>query len=157
MSITTSPTTEAVANTFERAVADLKSGVATATNAYAQISEKAVKTSSDFHAFSKDTAGAVIQAGQVFATGSQKLFRDIAASGQTAVTEGVAGFRALLSAKTVREQLELQATLGRTAAIRAVTESSRFARAWIDLTEQAFAPLAARAYLAADKFTAVKA
>jgi hypothetical protein len=156
MSITTSPN-QAVANTFERAIADLKSGVATATNAYAEMSEKAAKTGSDFRAFSKDTVEAFVQAGQVFATESQNLFRDMVASSQAAATENLAGFRALLSAKTVKEQLELQATLGRTAAIRAVAESSRFARAWIDLTEQAFAPLAARAYLAADKFATIKA
>ena len=158
MSITTSPIpNQAAAQTFARAMADLKTGVATATNAYTEMSEKAAKTGSDFRAFSKDTVNAFMQAGQVLATGSQSLFRDMAASSQAATTESVAGLRALLSAKTVKEQLELQATLGRTAAIHAVTESSRFARAWIDLTEKAFAPLAARAYLAADKFATIKA
>jgi hypothetical protein len=158
MSITTSPTpSQAAAHTFNRAVADLKTGVATATSAYTEMSEKAAKTGSDFRAFSKETAEAFIQAGQVLATESQSLFRDMAASSQAAITENVAGFRALLSAKTVKEQLELQATLARTAAIHAVAESSRFARAWIDLSEKAFAPLAARAYLAADKFTTIKA
>jgi hypothetical protein len=158
MSITTSPTpTQAAAHTFDRALADLKSGVATATNAYTEMSAKAAKTGADFRAFSKDTVDAFIQAGQVFATESQNLFRDVAASSQAATAENVAGFRALLSAKTVKEQLELQATLARTAAIHAVTESSRFARAWIDLTERAFAPVAARAYLVADKFTTIKA
>ena len=158
MSITTTPSpTQQAAQTFDRALTDLRSGVATATNAYAEMSEKAAKTGSDFRAFGKDTVDAFIEAGQVFATESQALLRDMTASGQAAATENLAGIRALLAAKTPKQQLELQANLVRTAAIHALNESSRFARAWIDLTEKAFAPIAARAYLVADKFTTTKA
>jgi hypothetical protein len=121
------------------------------------MSERAANTGSDLVSFSRDTVEAFVQAGQVFATESQTLFRDMVASSQAANSESVVSFRALLSAKTLKEQLEVQATFARTTAIRAVDETSRFARAYIDLTEKAFAPLAARAYLAADKFATVKA
>jgi hypothetical protein len=158
MSTTTSHSpSKAAAQTFDRAVADLKSGAKTATSAYTEMSERAAKTGSDFVSFSRDTVEAFVQAGQVFATESQTLFRDMVGSSQAATSESVVSFRALLSAKTLKEQLEVQATFARTAAIRAVDETSRFARAYIDLTEKAFAPLAARAYLAADKFTTFKA
>jgi hypothetical protein len=145
------------AQTFDRAVADLKSGAKAATSAYAHISEKAAKVGSEFSDFSTGMVEAFAQAGQIFATESQTLFRDMVASSQAATSESVVSFRALLSAKTLKEQLEVQATFARTAAIRAVDETSRFARAYIDLTEKAFAPLAARAYQAADKFTTFKA
>jgi hypothetical protein len=81
----------------------------------------------------------------------------MATSSQAATTETLSNFRAVLSAKTVKQQLEMQATFARTAAIHAVDETSRFARAYIDLTEKVLAPLAARAYLAADKFTIIQA
>ena len=158
MPVTTSPSSnQAAAPTFDRAVADLKSGVTTATSAYTEVSEKVVKVGSEFSDLSKGTIEAFVQAGQVFATEWQNLFRDMLASSQAASTENLASFRALLSAKTLRPQLEMQATVARTAAIHTVTETSRFTRAYIDLTEKAFAPLAARAYLAADKFTIIKA
>src|SRR3954447_15438626 len=131
MSITSTPDqTEAATQTFHRAAADVNSGVARATSAYADMSDKAAKATSELSALSKDAFHGLLEAGQVFATESQNLFRDMTASRQAATAEALAGFRAVLSAKTVKEQLELQATLTRTAAIHAVDESSRFARAW---------------------------
>ena len=156
MSTTTSPS-KAAAQTFDGAIADLKSGAKTATSAYAEMSEKAAEVGSDFSAFSKGTVEAFAQAGQVFTSESQTLFRDMVASSQTATTENLSNFRAVLSAKTVKQRLELQATFARTAAIHAVDETSRFARAYIDLTEKVLAPLATRAYLAADEFTILQA
>ena len=127
MSITTSPSpNEAATHSFDRAVADLNSGVATATSAYTEMSKQAANTGSDFRAFNKGMVEAFVQVGQVLATELQNLFRDMAASSQAAATENLAGFRAVLSAKTVKEQLELQATLARTAAICSITVSQPF-------------------------------
>lgn len=156
MSITTTPTqAEAAATSVRRPIGDAKP--VAATSAYSDMADKAAKTSSELGALSSDAFQAFAEAGQIFAVESQNLLRDIAISSQAATTEALAGFRAVLSAKTVKEQLELQATQTRTAAIHAVDESSRFARAWIDLTEKAFAPLASRAYAAAGKLPTIKA
>lgn len=63
----------------------------------------------------------------------------------------------MAGAKTVKDRIELQANLFRTSAIWAVSESSRFARPSIDLTERASAPLTARAVAAAEAMAAPKA
>jgi hypothetical protein len=62
-----------------------------------------------------------------------------------------------VAAKTLKEGIELQASLARTSAHWAVSEGSRFAQAGIDLAEKASAPLTARAALAAETLTPLKA
>lgn len=150
MSITTS------APSFDRTVTDLKQGVAYATAAQAEASEKAVKAAKELAALSKGAFEAFTQAGQIFTTGAQDLFRQIAESNQAAMTEALSGFRALTAAKTAKERLELQASLAQTAATRAVSEGSRFAQAGIELATKAAAPLTARAALAVESLSAFK-
>ena len=153
MSITTSSKPNRTASqSFNETVNDLKHGADSATAAYGAMSEKAAKTATDFTAFNRGTLEALAQAGQIFAAESQDLFRQAAEAGQTAFTESLNNLRAIASAKTVKERLELQVNFVRTSAISAVSEGSRFARASIDLAEKASAPIAARAYLAAETF-----
>lgn len=153
MSISTSPKPNRTASqSFNETVADLKHGADSATSAYGAMSEKAAKTATDLTAFNRGTLEALAQAGQIFAAESQDLFRQAAAAGQAAFTESLNNLRAITSAKTMKERLELQANFVRTSAISAVSESSRLARAGIDLAEKASAPIAARAYLAAETF-----
>jgi hypothetical protein len=150
---TTLNLTQAASQSFDRTAAGLKNGVASATQIYRTVSEKAATTAADLTAFNQGTFEAFTQAGQILATEAQDLFRQMAASSQTAHNEGLTNFRALVSAKTVKQCLELQATIARTAAIWTVTESSRFAQAGIALAEKAMAPVTARTYLAAEKFS----
>jgi hypothetical protein len=144
---------QAASQSFDRTAAGLKTGIASATQIYNNVSEKAAKTAADLTAFNQGTFEAFTQAGQILATEAQDLFRQMASSSQTAFSEGLTNVRALASAKTVKERLELQATIARTAAIWTVTETSRFAQAGIALAEKASAPVTARAYLAAEKFS----
>src|SRR5947209_4690775 len=64
MSITSTPDqTEAATQTFHRAAADVNSGVARATSAYADMSDKAAKASSELSALGKDATRAYAAAG----------------------------------------------------------------------------------------------
>jgi hypothetical protein len=143
--------------TAQPAALDLKQGVAYATAATAEASAKAMKTAKDVAAFNQGSMEALTQAGKILTAGSQDLFRQMAVSTQSAFAEVMSGFQALAGAKTVAERLELQASLARASATRAVTEGSRFAQASIDLVEKASAPLTARAALAAETFATLKA
>jgi hypothetical protein len=136
---------------------DVKQGVAYATAATADASEKAIKTAKDFTAFNQASLAAFTRAGQILTAGSQDLFRQMAVSTQMAFAEAMSGFQALASAKTVKERLELQASLVSASAARAVSEGSRFAQASIDLVQKASAPLTDRATLAAETFATLKA
>lgn len=136
---------------------DVKQSVAYATTATAEVSEKAIKTAKDFAAFNQASLAAFTQAGQILTAGSQDLFRQMAVSTQAAFAEAMSGFQTLASAKTVKERLELQASLVSASAARVVSEGSRFAQASIDLVQKASAPLTNRAVLAAETFATLKA
>ncbi len=142
---------------FSRTIADLKQGAASAAATQSHASERAMSTAKEFATFHQGTLEAVTQAYETLATGSQDLFRQMAQANQAALIEASSGFHALVTAKTVKERLELQASLAHTAAHWAVSESSRFAQASLDLAEKAYAPLAARAVAAAEAFTTPKA
>lgn len=151
MSITTAT------KTAQPSALDLKQGVAYATAATADASEKAINAAKDFAAFNQASMKAFTQAGQILTAGTQDLFRQMAASSQSAFAETMSVFQALASAKSVKEGLELQASLASTSATRVMSEGSRFVQASIDLVQKASAPLTARAALAAETFSALKA
>jgi hypothetical protein len=149
--------TTTATKTAQPNVLDLKQGVAYATAATAEASEKAINSAKDFAAFNQASLKAFAQAGQILTAGSQDLFRQMAASTQSAFAEAMSGFQALASATTVKERVELQASLTRTSASRAVSEGSRFAQASIELLQRASAPLTDSAALAAETFAVMKA
>ena len=146
----------AEAHSFDRTVADLKQGVASVTAAHAEASEKAVKTARTFAALGQGTMEACTLSGQILAAGSQDLFRQVSDAGRTAVAEYLSGLRSLVGSKSVREYLELQASLTANSANWAVTEGTRFAKASIDLAVKSYAPLNARAVLTAETFASLK-
>jgi len=155
MSITTIPDlSQSASKSFDRTVADMKDNVASATAAYSTMSESAAKTATDLTSFSQGTLEAFAQASQILAVEAKDLFRQAAEANQAAFTESLTNLRAIASAKTMKQRLELQANFARTSAIRAISESSRFARAGVDMAEKVAAPITARAYLAAEKFGA---
>jgi hypothetical protein len=146
----------ATAKVFEKAATKLKQGVETVTTAGATASAKALKTAKDVVALNQGAAAALTQSSQIWAAGSQDLLRDMARSGQNSFTETVASFRALATAKTPKEQFDLQMGLLRTSTLWALSESSRFARAGLDLATKAAAPLTAHAALAAEAIGVAK-
>ena len=142
---------------FDRNIANLQKGVDAAKTLQAETSSYIERSAQSFVAHHQSSVAAFVQACQVLATGSQDLFRQAAEANRLAFTETLAGIRAVAGAKTHKDRIELQANLFRTSAIWAVSESSRFARASIDLTESVSAPLTARAIAAAEAMTAPKA
>ena len=142
---------------FDHTVAGLKEGVAAATTAQTEASERAFKTAKDLAVFNQGTLQAVRQASQILASGSQDLARQMAASSQSAFGEFLTAFRTLVVAKTARERIELQVSLVSTAAQWSLAENSRFAKAGLELAGKASAPLTARMALAAEAFSALKA
>jgi hypothetical protein len=92
-------------NTFDRTVADLKQGVDYSTKA----SEKTIRAAKDFVAFNQASLEASTQASKIFATEARDLSRQAVACNQAAFDEILSGFRALVGAKSIKENIELQA------------------------------------------------
>jgi hypothetical protein len=135
----------------ERTVAGLKKNMQAAAATQTQAAEQATRIGKEVSAFSQATLDAFGQAAQIYARGSQDLFRQMTESGQSAFSEALSNFHAIATAATAKKRIELQANFARTAALRAVSDYSRFASAAIELAEQVSAPLLARAVEAAEK------
>jgi hypothetical protein len=138
--------TQTTTETLRGGVADLKKTVATATG----YSEQTVAGVREMTAFNTDTLAAVTQANHILVAGSQNLYRQFTDSGQAAFAETLAGYRALGSAKTIKDGFEVQANMIRTS-FGWMTECLRLAQASLDLALKASVPLTARATQAVEK------
>ncbi len=126
---------------FEQTQAKMQEGV-----------NKAMKTAEEFVAFGQGNLEAFVKSGQIWVAGIQDMGRQAAATAQAQLQDTVSAFRALTTVRTVKDAIDVQSNLARTAIEKTMTESGRITESSIKLTEQAMAPLAARVTLAVEKF-----
>jgi phasin family protein len=144
---------------FEQTVTGLKDGMAQAAAGFEKTQakmkegvEKAMKTAEEFVAFGQGNLEAFMKSGQIWAAGMQDLQKQMAATAQASFEETVATFKAIASAKSVKDAFDLQAGLARGAIEKTLAESGKLTDASLKLTEQAMAPITARVTLAVEKF-----
>src|SRR5215467_2730990 len=144
---------------FETTVSGLKEGMAKAAAGLADTQakvkegmEKAMKTAEEFVAFSQGNVEALIKSGQIWTAGVQDIGKQIAANAQASFDETMSMFRALSSAKSLKDAFDLQASLARGTMEKAMAESGKLTDASVKLTEQVMAPITARFSLAMEKF-----
>ena len=151
---------ETAAKTIDATVTNIKSGVAKATAGFeaalAQVNEgvkKAVTTAEDIVAFNQGNLEAIVKAGEIWSVGVQDLTKQITASAKASFDESVATFKAITTAKSLKDALELQTAYARAALEKSLAESSKITDASIKLTEQALAPITARVTVAVEKIS----
>jgi phasin family protein len=144
---------------FETTVLGLKEGMAKAAAGLADTQakvkegmEKAMKTAEEFVAFSQGNVEALVKSGQIWTAGVQDIGKQIAANAQASFEETMSTFKALSSAKSVKDAFDLQASLARSTMEKAMAESGKLTDASLKLTEQVMAPITARFSLAMEKF-----
>jgi len=111
-----------------------------------------ISSSQDFVAFGKANLDALAASSQIWAAGVQDLMKQFASAVSASYEESVATFKALSGAKSVREAIDLQSTLGQAAIVKATAESRKLIDASIKLTEQTLAPLTTRVTVAVEGF-----
>jgi phasin family protein len=126
---------------FEKTQAKMKEGM-----------EKAMKTAEEFVTFSQGNLDAFVKSGQIWAAGMQDISKQVAATAQASFEETLSTFRALTGVKSLKDAVDLQASLARSTLEKTVSESSRLTDASMKLAEQTIAPLTARVTLAVEKF-----
>ena len=151
--------TAAAGKGFEAAAAGLKDDMARATVGFADTQEKvkegmekAMKTAEELMAFSQGNLEAVVKSGQIWAAGVQDISKQMAASMQASFDDTMSVFKALTGVKSVKDAIDLQSGLARSAMEKTLTESGKLTDASMKLTEQTLAPLTARLSLAIEKF-----
>lgn len=145
---------------IDQTVATLKDGMAEAAAGFEQTQarvkegmEKVMKTAEELMAFSQGNVEAFVKSGQIWAAGVQDLSRQVAANAQASFEQTMSNFKALTSAKSLKEAVDLQTSMARTAFEKMVAESGRLTDASVKLTEQTIAPITARVSLAVQKFS----
>lgn len=114
--------------------------------------DKMMKATEELVSFSQGNLEALIKSNQILVQGLQDLSRQTLAAAQAQFEEAVAVFKALPGVKSVKEALDLQTSLTRSAFEKSVAETSRLTDASFKLAEQVTAPLVARLTAAVDKF-----
>lgn len=152
----------APAGPFERTVAALKDSAAGAVAGYDSTQEKvktsmeqAVKSAEEIVSFSQGNFEAMMKAGQIWAAGVQDLQKTFAATAQAQVEAAMGTMKALSGVKSLKEAMDLQASLARTSLETVVAESGKLTDASMKLAEQTMAPITARVTLAVEKFARV--
>lgn len=149
----------AAAKGFDQTVSALKDSMSGAVAGFEKTQaevkanmEKAMRTAEEFMTFGQGNVEAVMRSGRIWAEGMQDLGKSFAATAQAQFDQTMSTFKALAGVKSLKEAIDLQATLARSSVETAVNETSRFTDASLKLAEQAFAPISQRVTLAAEKF-----
>lgn len=103
-----------------------------------------IKNSQELVAFGEGNLEALAIAGKIWVAGVQDLTNQVATTAKASFEESVATAKALATAKSVKEAIDLQSTYAKKALSNALAESSKLTEASLKLTEQAMAPLTAR-------------
>ncbi len=115
--------------------------------------ETIMKTAEQFVAFSQANVDAFVKSSQIWTTGLQGLSKQMAANAQLALDETVSTLKAMTSVKSVKEAIELQTSLARTAMEKAVSGTTQITETSIKLAEETLAPITERMHVAAQTFT----
>lgn len=111
-----------------------------------------MKTTEDFVAFGQANLEAFVKSGQIWSAGVQELTKQIASSAKASFDESVSTFKAISTAKSVKEAIDLQSSFAKAALEKAMAESNKLTDASIKLTEQTLAPITARVTVAVETF-----
>jgi len=111
-----------------------------------------MKSTEDFVAFSQANLEAFVKSGQIWSAGVQELTKQMATSAKATFEESVSTFKAISTAKSVKEAMDLQSTFAKAALEKAMAESNKLTDASIKLTEQTLAPITARVTVAVETF-----
>lgn len=136
--------TKAVTKGYDDAVAATKVNVAKA-------SEAAVKGYDEVKVEGQVTFDAVTRASAVFTKGVEAFGQEVIAYAQNSVAQNVEAVKALTTAKTFKDVIELQTGFARTSFDRFLAESAKLSELSVKVATETVAPLQDRASVAAKK------
>jgi phasin family protein len=112
---------------------------------------KSQKTAEEMTEIAKANVEALTEAGRIAATGAKTLGQDMLAASRDSFEQASASVKTLADAKSPTEFIQIQSELARASFDRAVSESSKFAEAFVKLAGEAIQPLSTRATLNAER------
>jgi phasin family protein len=114
--------------------------------------QKMMKSTEELVAFNQANMEAFIRSGQIWSAGMQELTKQMANTAKATFEESMSTFKAISTAKSVKEAMDLQSSFAKAALEKAMAESNKLTDASIKLTEQTLAPITARVTDAVESF-----
>ncbi len=130
---------------FDQSVAATKEQVEKA-------SAQLLKSYEEYSAFNKATVDALVKSSSVVVKGAEDINKELVAFAQASFDKSVATGRALLSAKSINEVVDLQNAHAKQSLDALVAEVTKLQELSVKLTNEAFAPLNARVNAAVETF-----
>ncbi len=109
-------------------------------------------TSDDFISFGQGNIDTLAESSQIVAAGLQDLSKLMTSSVQASMDEAMNAFRALGSVRSLRDAIDLQATLARLTVEKTLMQAGQVTETSFKLAEQARAPITGRITLIAQSF-----
>jgi len=106
--------------------------------------EKALKTYDQFISFSKDNAEAVLKSANAAGKGFETIHSEVLAYTRKFIEGGVAATKAVLSARSVEEALQLQGEFGKTMFQTQVDEAAKIGELALSTAREAAEPFQSR-------------
>jgi hypothetical protein len=111
------------------------------------------KTIEQMASFSQGNVEAIMKSGQIWVAGSQAISKTMATTAQAHLDQTMSTWKALITVKSLREAMDLRASLTHAPFETAFAEAGKLTDASMRLAEQTMTPIVERFRLAAEKFT----
>jgi phasin family protein len=110
-----------------------------------------IKTAEEMQKLSKENLEACIQASTIIAKGMQELGREWTAYVQESMERSAAAAKAMMSARSLQEVINLQSDWLKASLDKLVAETTKLSERTVKVTNEAMEPISARLSVAADK------
>jgi hypothetical protein len=113
---------------------------------------KLTKATEQVASFNQGNIEAIMRSGQVWAAGCQAISKTMASTAQAHLDQTMSIWKALISVRSLKEAMDLRASLPHTSFETAFAETGKVTDATMRLAEQTMTPIVERFALAAEKF-----
>ncbi len=137
----------------EQAVKQFEQTAAAAKEQVEKISAQLLKSYADLQELSKGNVDALVQSGTIASQGAQDLGREVVAYTQASLDKSITTGKSLLTAKSLKEVVDLQTEFFKSSFESFVSEATRIQDLSTRVTNEAIAPLSARVNVAVEKFS----
>lgn len=152
---TVNPYEDVLSTGKESVEAAFKASTEAATKAFAlgkDRVEQAVKSYDEIAEFNKGTVEALVNAGNVAAKGIEAINAEVLAFSKTTIEDTLAATKAVMTAKTLNEFVELQSKFAKTSMDAFLQQTTKLGELSAKVAQDTFEPINARVQYAVEKF-----
>jgi phasin family protein len=113
--------------------------------------EKAAKSVGDVATFNKETVEALVKSANATAKGVEAINAEVVSFSKQTIEDTIAAAKAIMSARSVKEFVELQTDFSKTSFDAMVNQSTKLADLFMSFTKDAIEPIQSRAAAVAEK------